>query len=76
MPVLFTSTALVPARQMPAWLEGLPQWNPLTLAASGLRGALLFHRASDPWTSLLPLGLLSAVLFAAARAAMAKTAEA
>lgn len=75
LPLLFTSTALVPARQMPAWLEGIAGWNPLTLAADGLRGAFYFHRAPDLWTTILPLAVLGALLFAAAGAAMAKAAD-
>lgn len=71
MPLLFTSTALVPARQMPSWLESVASWNPLSLVADALRGALFFHRAPDLWTVLLPLAMLGALLFAAARAALA-----
>ena len=32
MPLLFTSSALVPARQMPDWLAAISRVNPLTLA--------------------------------------------
>jgi ABC-2 type transport system permease protein len=69
MPLLFTSTALVPSRQMPPWLETLAAWNPLTLVANALREAMLFHRIPDP-THLLPLALFGVLLFAAACAAM------
>lgn len=75
VPLLFTSTALVPARQMPPWLAELARWNPLTRVADALREALLFHRAPDPWALLLPLGALAALLFAAARAALARAEE-
>ena len=76
MPLLFTSTALVPTRQMPPWLESVAPWNPLTLVADGLRGALFFHRAPELGTVLLPLALLAVFFFIVARRAMAATAAA
>lgn len=74
MPLLFTSTALVPARQMPEWLAGVARWNPLTLVADALRQALLFGRIPRA-VVLLPLALLAALLFAAAARALARAAE-
>jgi ABC-2 type transport system permease protein len=65
MPVLFTSTALVPARQMPEWLQGVVAWNPLTLTVDGLRGALLFG-IPPPTRPLAALAGLAAALFALA----------
>jgi ABC-2 type transport system permease protein len=62
MPLLFTSTALVPAHQMPAWLETLARWNPLSLVANGLREALLLGQMPDAAT-LLPLLVISALFF-------------
>ena len=62
MPLLFTSTALVPSRQMPGWLESIARWNPLTLVADMLRSALLLDRTPEIST-LLPLLLLAVVLF-------------
>ena len=41
LPLLFTSTALVPARQMPDWLATIAAWNPLSLVVDLLRNALL-----------------------------------
>lgn len=41
LPILFTSTALVPAEQMPDVLRTIARWNPLSWCAEGLRGALL-----------------------------------
>lgn len=75
VPLLFTSTALVPARQMPEWLAGVARWNPLTRVADALREAVLFDRVPDAAGLLLPLALLAALLFAAARRAMARAAE-
>jgi len=42
MPLLFSSSALVPARQMPEWLATISRGNPLTLAVDACRDALLF----------------------------------
>ena len=71
MPLLFTSTALVPSHQMPAWLEALAQWNPLSLVANGLREALLLGQMPDTW-NLLPLLAIGAILFALASQAIGK----
>lgn len=59
MPLLFTSTALVPRRRMPAWLESIAHWNPLTLVSDGLRQAILFNQTSPPLPLILPLLLLA-----------------
>jgi ABC-2 type transport system permease protein len=75
MPLLFTSTALVPARQMPGWLAGVAAWNPLTLVSDALRRSLLFGRMPDAAVLLLPLLGLAIVCFALARRAMAQAAE-
>ena len=75
MPLLFTSTALVPARQMPGWLAAVAQWNPLTLVADALRQALLLGRMPDAARLLLPLLALAALLFALARHEMARAGE-
>jgi len=69
MPLLFTSTALVPSHQMPAWLEEIARWNPLSLVANGLREALLFGQIPDA-ANLLPLLALGAFLFALASRTM------
>jgi ABC-2 type transport system permease protein len=63
MPLLFTSTALVPRRQMPGWLAALSRWNPLTATVEAWRGALLSGEA-PAWTNpLLPLAALCILLF-------------
>jgi len=69
MPLLFTSTALVPSAQMPAWLEALARWNPLSLVANGLREALLLGQMPDA-ANLLPLLALGTFLFALASRTM------
>jgi ABC-2 type transport system permease protein len=75
MPLLFTSTALVPARQMPGWLAAAAAWNPLTLVTELLRPAMLFGRMGDAAGTLLPLAVLAVLLFALARREMARAAE-
>jgi len=72
MPLVFTSTALVPRRQMPDWLAELSHANPLTLAVDALRQALL--QGEIP--ALMPLVMLlalAALLFAIACAALVRT---
>jgi ABC-2 type transport system permease protein len=71
MPLLFTSTALVPSSQMPTWLEAIAQWNPLSLVANGLREALLLGHMPDA-ANLLPLLAISAGLFALASRTISK----
>lgn len=62
MPLLFTSTALVPRHQMPDWLAALSRLNPLTATVEAWRGALLFGTA-PPWTTgVLPLAALAVLL--------------
>ena len=75
MPLLFTSTALVPARQMPDWLAAAAQWNPVTLVADALRLGLVFGRMGDVARMLPPLLVLATLLFALARHAMARAGE-
>lgn len=71
LPLLFTSTALVPSSQMPTWLEAIAQWNPLSLVANGLREALLLGQMPDA-ANLLPLLAISAGLFALASRTIGK----
>lgn len=62
MPLFFTSTALVPQKQMPEWLATIAAWNPLTLAVEGLRAPLLYQ-ATPQWQSqLLPMLVLAITL--------------
>ena len=70
MPILFTSSALVPRDHMPGLLKAISAGNPLTWAVDALRAALLFGEMPSPTLSLLPLFGLSVVLFLMASAAM------
>jgi ABC-2 type transport system permease protein len=62
MPLLFTSTALVPIRLMPDWLATLAAFNPLTLAVDGWRNALLFSQPTS-LRQLLPLAILALIAY-------------
>ena len=75
MPLLFTSTALVPSRQMPEWLAGVARWNPLTLVADALRTSLLFGRMPDAARLLVPLLVLAILCFSLARRGRARAVE-
>jgi ABC-2 type transport system permease protein len=75
MPILFTSTALVPVRQMPGWLQTIAARNPLTLVANDLRGALLFDSIPDAATSVGPLVIVAGVFFLVARSATLAVSE-
>jgi ABC-2 type transport system permease protein len=72
IPLLFTSTALVPLSQMPTWLETLARWNPLSLVANGLREALVLGQMPDA-ANLLLLLAISAGIFALALWTISKT---
>ena len=63
LPILFTSTALVPVRHMPEWLAAAARWNPLTLTVDAWRGALLFGAMPSVAGHVLPLAVLAAVLY-------------
>ena len=75
MPLLFTSTAFVPSRQMPAFLSSISELNPLTLAVSALRGSLLFQETPSVFPCLMPLAVLALALFAVASAALTRAAQ-
>jgi ABC-2 type transport system permease protein len=66
MPIFFTSTALVPFKQMPPWLNSIAAWNPLTLAIEPLREAMLFGTYSQALATLGVLALLATTLFVVA----------
>lgn len=72
MPLLFTSTALVPQRQMPGWLATASHANPLTLAVDAMRGALLHGQAPD-LSALAVLFMLTIAIFPIASATLSRT---
>lgn len=70
MPVLFTSTALVPTRQMPPWLQSIATVNPLTAVADGLRHSLLLPSSTGAWGATVSLSVPAALFFWLARSAL------
>lgn len=77
MPILFTSTALVPDKQMPEWLAALARVNPLTLTVNPLRQSLLGAPTAPPdglpiWQPVLLLIFLAALLYTLAARALGK----
>lgn len=64
MPLLFTSTVLVPHRHMPAWLASLAAWNPISLVADTLRFALLGMGTGASPFRLAGAGAAGLILFA------------
>jgi ABC-2 type transport system permease protein len=75
MPLLFTSTAFVPSRQMPSFLSSVSEVNPLTLVVGALRGSLLYAETPSVRHCLLPLALLALVFFGIASAALTRAAR-
>ncbi len=67
MPLLFTSTVLVPARQMPDWLAAVARWNPLSPVADALRGALLRGEGGLSAAAFVLAALAGGFFLAAAR---------
>lgn len=68
MPLLFTSTALVPHKHMPDWLAAVARYNPLSLTVDRLRAALLFRDSGPTGGGLLLLLVLAIALFSLASA--------
>ncbi|WP_028953556.1 ABC transporter permease [Synechococcus sp. CC9616] len=63
MPIFFTSTALVPLRAMPSWMEQIAVWNPLTLAVTPVRGAMLSQSSWWNGQAFLALSLMAILLY-------------
>jgi ABC-2 type transport system permease protein len=70
MPLLFTSSALVPARDMPGWLALIAQVNPLTAAVDVCRSALLLGDYEALASTLGTLALVAGALFLPALAGL------
>jgi len=66
MPLLFTSSALVPARQMPDWLAAISRVNPLTLAVDASRDGLLLGEFGSLGLAVMLLAAVGIVLLAVA----------
>lgn len=66
MPILFTSTALVPSRHMPDWLSACARANPLSVVADGLRaGASGIGTGPGTWAAII-MALTAGLAFTAA----------
>jgi len=59
MPLVFTSTVLVPAKQMPEWLMRAAQWNPLSLLVNFAREVLLIGGLPSAWPTLAVLSVVA-----------------
>jgi ABC-2 type transport system permease protein len=75
MPLLFTSTALVPRDRMPDWLAAMARWNPLSMAVDAWRSALLLGQMPSLVGTILPLAAVTAILFLAALSGMRSAAK-
>jgi len=74
MPLLFTSTALVPQRHMPQWLASIAALNPLSVVAEYWRAAWLGDPAPAASTLWIPV-TLAMIGFATASWAVSRTLE-
>lgn len=74
LPLLFTSTALVPRANMPHWLAALARANPLSLTVDVWRKALLAGEPPALAGTVLPLAALAALLFLLALGRMRRAA--
>lgn len=63
MPIFFTSTALVPAKQMPSWLQTIAAWNPLSLVVEPLRASMVYGDSEVEISSLAILTVLLGLFF-------------
>jgi ABC-2 type transport system permease protein len=63
MPLLFTSSALVPARDMPSWLAAVAAVNPLTVTVDVCRSALLSGGHAGAGSALALLASISLGLY-------------
>ena len=66
MPIFFTSAALVPLRAMPSWMEHIAVWNPLTLAVTPVRSAMLSQPVWWSSQSFMTLLVMAIVLYSLA----------
>jgi len=63
LPIIFTSTALIPNKGLPAWLENIAKYNPLSHLSDLLRNGLIetsFETgiAGNSWTILIVLAVV------------------
>ncbi len=71
MPLLFTSSALLPRRNLPEWLVPVASHNPLSIAAEALR-ALLLGSEPPAIAALVAPGIAAGVAFTLASHALSR----
>ncbi len=62
MPLFFASNAIYPTTMMPAWLQRISEFNPLTYQVDGLRALMLAHGGSGSVGLGLDFVVLAGVL--------------
>ena len=55
LPLLFASNAMLPVKIMPAWLQSVIQYNPVSYAVDGVRQLLLGSASAPGYAVLAPL---------------------
>lgn len=73
MPLLFTSSALVPYRQLPGWLQSIADFNPLTIIADAVRNALVYDQLIIKPIHTTILLVLACILFLLAVGALKRS---
>jgi len=53
LPLMFTSSAIFPIKQMPDWLQAVAQWNPISYSSDAVRKFILHSQAGLETTQLL-----------------------
>jgi len=52
LPLMFTSSAIFPIKQMPDWLQAVAQWNPISYSSDAVRKFILHSQAGLDITQL------------------------
>jgi ABC-type multidrug transport system permease subunit len=65
LPIIFTSTALVPNKNLPVWIEQIAKYNPLSHLSNILRESIIITEFDNGNTtfSFLLLGILTLISF-------------
>jgi len=53
LPLMFTSSAIFPIKQMPDWLQAVARWNPISYSSDAVRKFILHSQAGLDVTQLL-----------------------
>ena len=53
LPLMFTSSAIFPIKQMPDWLQAVARWNPISYSSDAVRKFILHSQAGLDITQLL-----------------------